>query len=82
MPTLDEATIELISSYHELNGDIDELCEANISPLYFMRYVSKNRPFILRGGCSEWPAVREWTTSYLKEVMGESLVKLAVTPQG
>ena len=82
MPTVDGATKDMLASYYELNGNIDELYDASISPLDFMRYVSRNRPFVLRGGCSEWPAVRKWTASYLREVSGDAPVKVAVTPHG
>ncbi len=83
MPTVEEVTKDMITSYHELNGyTVDELHDASISPLAFMQYASKNRPFVLRGGCSEWLAVRRWTTAYLGEVVGEALVNVAVTPYG
>lgn len=82
MPTIDDATKNMIVSHQELNGDIDELYEASISPLDFLRYVYKNRPFVLRKGCSSWPAIQRWSSSYLNEVIGDTRVKIAITPRG
>lgn len=83
MPNIEEVIKDMILSYHELNGNsVDELYEASITPLVFMRYVYRNRPFVLRGGCSKWLAVGKWTTAYLREVLGDTLVKVAVTPHG
>ena len=72
----------LINTYHELNAAIiDELTEEP-SPLEFMRYVSCNRPFVVRNAASEWDAVRNWNAIYLREKMNDELVKVAVTPLG
>jgi len=72
----------LIVGYHELNvSTIDELT-LEPSPLEFMRYVARNRPFVVRGGASNWPATRHWDAQYLRDVMGSSAVKVAITPAG
>lgn len=76
-----EATADMLTAYHELNGDI-HIWDEEPSPLAFMRYVAKNRPFIVRQGCSKWGAVRNWNVDYLKEVMKDRPVKIAVTPYG
>jgi len=74
------ATAELLVTYHELNGDIEELPEP--SPLSFMRFVARNRPFVVRGGCSTWQAQRKWDATYLQEIMKDTPVNVAVTPHG
>jgi jumonji domain-containing protein 7 len=74
------ATAEMLVTYHELNGDIEELQE--VSPLDFMRFVAKNRPFKLRGGCSTWQATRKWNAAYLRGVMEDTPVNVATTPHG
>ena len=80
--SMDEALKELMGAYHELNGNqVDELDEVP-SPLSFMRYVAKNRPFVVRGAASGWPAVKFWNVEYLVDVLGETMVKVAVTPHG
>ncbi|SLM38298.1 JmjC domain [Lasallia pustulata] len=77
-----QAIIEHILSYQELNGTtIDEL-QNEPSPLEFMRFCAKNRPFTVRGGASEWPAVQHWNVEYLKQALGTKLVNVAVTPNG
>ncbi|KAL8852377.1 MAG: hypothetical protein Q9221_002761 [Calogaya cf. arnoldii] len=78
----DDAIVELLTSYHELNGGhVDEL-EEPPSPLVFMQYIAKNRPFVLRGGGNNWPATSLWDPEYLSMKMGNSRVKVAVTPSG
>ena len=75
------ATEEMLTAYNELNGDIDQLHE-DPSPLDFMRYVAKNRPFIVKEGCKGWTATRKWGVSYLEEIMSDTPVKVAITPDG
>ena len=81
MSSVAEATTNMLTAYHELNGDIHIVAEEP-SPLAFMRYVAKNRPMIVRQGCSKWRAVSEWDAAYLREVMKDKPVKVAVTPYG
>lgn len=72
---------ELISTYHELNGNnIDELAELP-TPLEFMQYVRRGRPFVIRGAVSEWPAM-QWTVEYLENEMKGGRVQIAMTPSG
>lgn len=82
MDALNDLTAELIRSYNELNAArVDELAHAP-SPLEFMRYVARNRPFVLRGGAAHWRAARVWSADYLADAMGARLVDVAVTPYG
>lgn len=81
MSRVAEATANMLTTYHELNGDIHVLYEEP-SPLDFMRYVAKNRPLAVRGGCSKWLAVRKWNVDYLQEIMRDIPVKVAITPLG
>lgn len=81
MSSIAEATADMLTTYHELNGDIHVLYEEP-SPLDFMRYVAKNRPLVVRRGCSEWLAVRKWNAGYLRGIMKDIPVKVAVTPHG
>jgi jumonji domain-containing protein 7 len=72
----------LITTYHELNATvIDELHEEP-SALEFMRYVAKNRPFVVRGGAKSWKACESWDAAYLSDVMRSEDVQVAVTPYG
>ncbi|KAK8181071.1 cupin-like domain-containing protein [Phyllosticta citribraziliensis] len=73
---------ELITSYHELNAHVvDELYEEP-SPLEFMRYVARNRPFIVRSGAAHWDALKKWNASHLKEVLKAHNVNVAITNEG
>lgn len=72
----------LINSYHELNASVvDELSEEP-SPLEFMRYVARNRPFVVRSPALEWDAVKNWDAMYLRRAMANEVVNVAVTPFG
>jgi jumonji domain-containing protein 7 len=75
-------SLALIQDYYDLNPSrIDELVE-DPSPLEFMRYVAKNRPFVIRGGAEDWTACRKWNTQYLGATMRGRYVKVAMTPKG
>ena len=72
---------EAIKSYHDLNGQIiEEIAEP--SALDFMRYVSQNRPFVVRNGCLDWPAVRQWNCENLSFALRDARITVAVTPHG
>jgi peptidyl-lysine (3S)-dioxygenase / protease len=74
--------IELLTTYNELNSTrIDELSEVP-SALEFMRYVARNRPFVVRGGASEWKATQAWDVKTLKTLLEGQTVQVAVTPLG
>lgn len=80
-PTVDPIE-ELITAYNELNSSaVDELDEEP-SPLEFMRYVSRNAPFVVRKGASDWPAAKQWSASFLKDALAGETVNVAVTPKG
>ena len=81
MDELEKATGEMILAYHELNGNVEEMSETP-SPLMFMRFVAANRPFVIRGGCSDWPAMQKWDAFYLSHSMKNQMVKVATTPYG
>ena len=79
---MDDSIADLLSNYHELNASVvDELLEEP-SALEFMRYVARNRPFVVRNAASEWTAVRQWSATYLRDAMQNSLVQVATTPSG
>ncbi|XP_062823239.1 uncharacterized protein LOC100562400 [Anolis carolinensis] len=53
------------------------------SPLQFFReWVCPNKPCVIRNAFNHWPALKRWTLDYLREIMGEKLVSVAVTPNG
>ena len=77
------AFVDMLSAYHDINGvQVDEIYKVP-SPLEYLRYVGRSRPFILRQvGLRDWPALQRWSVSYLKERMGDAVVNIAVTPNG
>ena len=80
--TLYDCTVELLESYNDVNSsDIDVFYEEP-SPVLFLRYVAKNRPFVIQRGCSDWPAVQKWDIQYLLEAMVDAEVDVAETPLG
>lgn len=77
-----DAVLNLIETYHELNACVIDELTAQPTALQFARYVGKNRPFIVRKGACSWRAVRQWDASYFREVMGDAAVNVATTPKG
>ena len=72
---------EAIRSYHDLNGQsVEEISEP--SALGFMRFVSQNRPFVVRKGCVDWPALRQWNCNYLVSALRDARIAVAITPHG
>ena len=52
-------------------------------PLQFYRdHVSHNRPLIIRGGISHWPALHRWSSQYLSDTLGDKEVTVTATPDG
>ena len=52
-------------------------------PLQFYRdQVSHNRPLIIRGGVSHWPALHRWSNQYLSDTLGDKEVTVTATPDG
>ncbi|KAK8242043.1 cupin-like domain-containing protein [Phyllosticta capitalensis] len=47
-----------------------------------MRYVAKNRPFVIRSGAAYWDALKKWNADYLKEAMKAQGVNVAITNEG
>ena len=79
---MENAIADAINTYHELNtSSVDEL-EEEPSPLEFMRFIARNRPFIVRDAAGEWDAVNRWNSSYLRKVMCDESVNVAITPLG
>ena len=72
----------LLQNYYAMNGADVVVLEQAPSPLDFLRYVAKNRPFIVKGGCSNWDAVQQWSLPYLLHAMGNTKVVVAQTPHG
>lgn len=79
-PTLVEAIEEMITTYHDVNGPIDEY-DGNPSSSVYSKHIAKNRPFIVRNGCSDWAAAG-WNAEYLQTKMAGKFVKVAETPLG
>jgi hypothetical protein len=74
--------LALITTYHELNPSTIEELHEEPSPLEFMRYVSRNRPFVVRKGAQDWPACQKWNAKYLHQIMKGQTVNVAMTPLG
>ena len=52
-------------------------------PLQFLRrYVAMNRPVIFTRCVDKWPALSKWSHSYLRSVVGDANVHVALTPDG
>jgi jumonji domain-containing protein 7 len=47
-----------------------------------MRFVARNTPFVVRGAAADWRATRTWNVNFLKELLGDEPVNVAVTPAG
>ncbi|CAO2651968.1 Nn.00g002510.m01.CDS01 [Neocucurbitaria sp. VM-36] len=80
--TLSDAVRDLITSYHDLNPSTIDTLKEEPSPLEFMRYVARNRPFVIRNGAKDWKARKKWNASHLTNLMKGQNVNVAITPHG
>ncbi|KAI9698721.1 MAG: hypothetical protein M1836_003831 [Candelina mexicana] len=80
--SLNTAVSDLLTTYNDLNSSSIDILTSEPSPLEFMRYVSKNRPFVIRGGASNWPATKKWNAEYLVRAMEGNKIQVAITPCG
>jgi len=79
---MDKAIASLISTYHEVNAAVVDELREEPSPLEFMRYVARNRPFVVRKAAAYWKATERWDARYLLDKMEGEEVRVAVTPHG
>ncbi|XP_065571789.1 bifunctional peptidase and (3S)-lysyl hydroxylase JMJD7-like [Artemia franciscana] len=86
-----EENAKITSSFESLSRESKELylhscvSETEVEPtaLQFMKKcVSPNLPLIIREGCKYWPATSKWSHEYLRSVIGNKFVTVAVTPNG
>ncbi|QSZ37180.1 hypothetical protein DSL72_009274 [Monilinia vaccinii-corymbosi] len=81
-PLPSDPIAELLTTYNELNPSTITVLDEAPSALEFMRFVSSNRPFIVRGFASDWEATSTWSLSHLKSTLSAHQVNVAVTPHG
>ncbi|EFY97607.1 Transcription factor jumonji/aspartyl beta-hydroxylase [Metarhizium robertsii ARSEF 23] len=79
---IEPALRDVISTFNELNSSTIEELDSEPSPLEFMRFVSRNSPFVIRGAASSWKATRQWSSTYLRSALAGQTVNVAVTPHG
>ena len=79
---MEAAITSAIKTYHELNSSAVEEITEEPSPLEFMRYVARNRPFVVKGALTDWAAFKHWDAEYLRKEMREEHVNVANTPFG
>ena len=80
--SVDTALAELVSSFHDFNGNVINELMQEPSPLEFMRFIARNTPFVIRRGAANWNATQRWNATYLKSSMKGRTVNVAVTPKG
>lgn len=65
-----------------LSDEVEELF-APPRPLQMaQRWIAGNKPLVVRGAVSHWPALGKWTIPYLRKLVGNTPVTVAVTPNG
>jgi jumonji domain-containing protein 7 len=78
----------LLDNYHDINSQSVTELTREPTPLEFMRYVSRNQPFIIRHHPDSTEAtlfkktLELWSAEYLTERMKGEEVTVAITPSG
>jgi jumonji domain-containing protein 7 len=78
----DDPLATLLETYHDLNSSQVQELDSEPSALEFMRFVARNRPFVVRKAARNWTAVKKWDAEYLRRVLHGQDVRVAVTPKG
>jgi jumonji domain-containing protein 7 len=79
---------ELLGNYHDINPQSVTELTREPTPLEFMRFVSRNQPFVIRsnthsnGGTLFQKTVERWNVKYLSENMRDKKITVAITPSG
>lgn len=75
----EDPTADLLKTYAELNSSTIEALDECPSALEFLRYVKKNRPFVVRKGAQDWKATRTWNRAYLEAALRNQSVNVSVS---
>ena len=49
---------------------------------FLQQFVSRSQPVVLTGCVAHWAALQTWTHARLRAALGDSLVHVALTPDG
>jgi hypothetical protein len=73
---IDRVSVQEVHHWIDRDSEGDRACSIISEPSAseFFQYVRSNRPFIIRGFASEWPALTKWTLSYLIDVVKDETV--------
>lgn len=76
--------VELLDNYHDINPQTVTQLNQEPTPLEFMRFVSRNQPFVIRNNSNHTfrRISKLWTAKYLSTKMADSQVRVAITPAG
>jgi hypothetical protein len=67
-------TLEWQRGLSPQNSDIERRSDLS-SDEFLDRYYAANRPVIITGGMSDWPALSKWTPEYLKQAIGSKTIE-------
>lgn len=64
-------------------GHVEEI-QHSPKAIEFARFVQRNRPVVFRGAGFDMqiPALEKWNEAYLREILGDTELKIAATPEG
>eukprot|EP00892_Ulva_mutabilis_P001581 jgi/Ulvmu1/11423/UM075_0089.1 len=86
-----DRTDEVLAAIEQLGQDIHDyefynsVAELHTLPdsiTWYRDFVSRNRPCVIRGGVSDWPAIHLWDLDYIQERMGAAPVTCSFTCDG
>ncbi|KAI8997344.1 cupin-like domain-containing protein [Pilobolus umbonatus] len=80
---VEKILIDYVKEYQDINGTHIRVYESAPSSLVFLREcIHPNRPAIIKSSIDHWPARTLWTNDYLQSKLADSVVTVAVTPNG
>lgn len=79
---LEKSLQKLCRDYQDLNSSFATELHHTPTALEFSRFVSSNRPLVVRNHGADEPALLKWTNQYLIDALDGKQVKIAVSPDG
>lgn len=79
---LEKSLRKLCRDYQALNSSFATELHHTPTALEFSRFVSSNRPLVVRNHGANEPALTKWTNQYLIDSLVDKPVKIAVSPDG
>ncbi len=68
--------------YHPDTEDCPRINTIPDQATFFQHYLFSSKPVVIEKGAENWPAMKKWTTPYLRDLYGEKMIHIKLTDDG